>query len=296
MDLIIEKLSKEIRAFPLLRRYNFTPDSELQDLLNYFYFCPLCNSIKQGFAVEEILNDNGTVSRIMYLECRHAYNWYEKAGYIDIKYRPSVQAWVKLEVYDEKNRLIRKLYQKSHSFLQQFIGLLQLAMANITNGSLTITGGTAQTPEFEEVSGTTSVILNVMTAGFGASSGVSTYGIVIGTGTTANSTSTYALASQIANGTGAGQMQYGAMSISSPTASGNTISFNLSRSFTNSSGGTINVNEIGIYAKNSFQTAGTTPTTITNYFDLARDVLASTQAIANGSSLSVTYTIQITIS
>ena len=117
-------------------------------------------------------------------------------------------------------------------------------------------------------------------------------GIVIGTGNAANTTSTYALQSQIQNGTGAGQMQYGSTNVASLVTSGNTVSFQVNRTFTNNSGASITVAEVGIYCFITTNQASGAVTT----FAFARDVLATPVTVANTTPITVYYTIQLTIS
>lgn len=112
----------------------------------------------------------------------------------------------------------------------------------------------------------------------------STYGIVVGTDGTANTTTQKALNTQIAHGNGAGQLAHGA---STAVASAGTSPryFTCSRTYTNNSGGDIVVLEVGIYVKDTFNTW---------YFCFVRDVTNKT--IANAASATATYTISITIS
>jgi len=82
-----------------------------------------------------------------------------------------------------------------------------------------------------------------------APSGNTSYGIVVGSGASAGSTpspSAPYLKAQIPQGTSSGQIEYGAVSVSSVSQSGQTTSFTISRSFTNVSGATLTVTEIGI--------------------------------------------------
>jgi len=79
-----------------------------------------------------------------------------------------------------------------------------------------------------------------------ASSTNDTYGILVGSGTGAID---YNLQTKIAHGTGAGTLEYGACSISQPEVIGNYTEFEITRTFTNSSGAPIIINEIGLFLK-----------------------------------------------
>jgi hypothetical protein len=118
-----------------------------------------------------------------------------------------------------------------------------------------------------------------------AGSGDASYGIQVGTGTAANSTSTYSLASQIANGTGSGQLSYGSHSYTWSTGSTNTTA---TRTFINQSGASITVSEVGLVWKSNY--AGPYA------FLMIRDVLSSSFTVANGGSFVAQYTISITVS
>jgi hypothetical protein len=92
----------------------------------------------------------------------------------------------------------------------------------------------------------------------------------------------YALAAKIANGTGAGQLQYGAVSITAPATIGQKRQITVARVFTNNSGASITVNEVGLVVSGIY------------YFLIERTL--STNAIANLASATWTYTISITTS
>jgi hypothetical protein len=287
---ITEVIEREFEVKPLtpLPKYSFADEFELQKILNKYYYCYRCKKITLGHAVLEELSEFGFIKRKLFLECGHNYLFAEPIGYV-AEYKTIIQIFVKVETYTPDKRLIRRLYQRSHSFLKQIIDLLY-AMNNVAPPSTLTSGASGNIYNI----GVLGPYINLYdTFGANALAGDHSYGIVVGSGTTANSTSTYALASLITNGTGTGQLQYGAMSISTVSVSGNTMSFNLSRTFTNGSSGTVNVNEIGIYNRNGGLSGSTVSYT---YFASARDVLSATQAVAPNNSLTVTYTISITVS
>jgi hypothetical protein len=64
-----------------------------------------------------------------------------------------------------------------------------------------------------------------------AGAGVTTHGIMVGTGTGAFDFDNYALGTLIAHGTGAGQLQYGAVTFNAPQTSGNDRYFEIIRTF-----------------------------------------------------------------
>lgn len=104
------------------------------------------------------------------------------------------------------------------------------------------------------------------------------YGIRVGTGNTPVTATDVTLDALISHGIGAGQLSYAAMAWIDVVESGANVDFSCSRSFTNSSGGTITVAEIDL----SIQ-AGS------YYHTIARDVLGAPVAVADGEVIVVEY-------
>jgi hypothetical protein len=112
--------------------------------------------------------------------------------------------------------------------------------------------------------------------------------IVVGSGTAKPTINDTGLESQIGNGTGAGQLQYGRDSLTTPVANTNTntASMTWSKSFTNGSGGNVTVSEVGAYI-NVNTTSGST-----TYFIL-HDLLPSPITLSPNQVLTVVYTLTI---
>lgn len=117
-----------------------------------------------------------------------------------------------------------------------------------------------------------------------AGSTIATYGIVVGTGTNVVDESDIALQTKIAHGTGAGQLQHGAMSIAGPGISGADTTAVLSRAFTNGTGSTITVQEVALYIGDDAGPA--------DFFMILRDL--STQAILAGATKTASLTLKTT--
>lgn len=117
-------------------------------------------------------------------------------------------------------------------------------------------------------------------------------GIVVGTGTTAVAPTDYALTTQIADGTSSGQLEHFPCGGTEVTTSGSTASFTLERLFRNSSGGTITINEIGIYAcwneNSGFGTSNQA------HFCIVRDLVSPGFDILNGNYARIVYTMSVT--
>jgi len=189
----------------------------------------------------------------------------------------NVKAYLKIKVINEKGKCIYYRRYRSRSFVIGFLNVIfsGLSEQGITN---TNTAGTQYT-----VSDTDGTIVN-------ASSNNSNYGIVIGQGTSAPTIIDYSLSIFIQNGTGVSQMQYGAVSVTSAVTntSTNTGYITVTRTFTNNSGSSITVSEVGIIA---WSGSGTLQTN--QYYLIVHDLLPSPITVPNGSSLSISYEIQV---
>lgn len=182
-------------------------------------------------------------------------------------------------------RLIRKKngviiedsgWKPSRSFVIQFLRWVYQIQTGATNVTVTDTGGTQRTigrstPWYQDIG-------YVM-----AGAGVDAFGIQVGTGTTAPSNTDYSLESKITSGTGAGQLEYGSQQITDPAIIGEYVDLLLTRDFTNSSGGTVTVNEIGVAIRVA-DSGGTW-----RYFLILRDVLSTPKDVLNGETLTVQY-------
>lgn len=115
-----------------------------------------------------------------------------------------------------------------------------------------------------------------------------TYGIVVGTGNAAVTTTDNALQTKINHGTGAGLLEHGGTEVLVPTFADPNGSMVIRRYFTNNSGGAITVEESGLYAR------GWTSAGYTYIFCIARDVTGGV-VVPDTQLLVVTYTAQITV-
>jgi len=112
-------------------------------------------------------------------------------------------------------------------------------------------------------------------------------GIVVGTGSTAVTIDDYKLATQIMNGTGSGQMRHLASTPGSPSVVGSDCSFLTSRTFLNNSGDSITIRESGIYCRCKGPT-------YYGYANIVRDVFSTPQAVPDGGSITIDYTLRVT--
>jgi len=192
-----------------------------------------------------------------------------------------IRATITFRITNPDGTVVKEWTEPAHSLNTNFVDIIQALWAAAQQGVVN-TSGTGIT-----IQGASGGAWSVTTA-----SGNSSYGIVVGSGQTAGNTpnpATSSLAAQIPAGTSSGQLEYGAVSVSSVSASGQTTSFTISRSFTNVSGATINVNEIGIVALVSGFGLSSS-----EYVLIAYDIPSSNIAVQNGQTLTVTYTFSVT--
>lgn len=161
----------------------------------------------------------------------------------------------------------------ARSYLQAFSRLLLVQMQQ----------SGVSIPDTSNTPGTRSV--NNSNFACNAAANTDTNGIVVGTGSTGVATTDYALQTKVAHGSSAGQLQYMVQQFSGPFQTASVNYFNLIRSFGNASGGTIGINEIGLYAALG----------VGGFGCMIRDVLGSTVNVANTQTLTVTYQISVAL-
>jgi len=179
-------------------------------------------------------------------------------------------------IRDRFGNLKRSRKRVARSFLTAFITGLYLRAVSGSTINRTDTGGTSRALQ-------KTTLFNVDTP-----SGTSTEGLVVGTGTTAPTITDSKLQTQIAHGVGSGQLQYAASVVNVPTSDATSTSVILTRDFTNGSGGTITIQEIGIYAEMNYGAAGNS----LSQFCIVRDL--ATISLTNGALLTLNYELKTT--
>jgi len=225
-----------------------------------------------------------------------------------LKLKDNLDIRLTVTVKDKDGKIIKQHKQHSHSFVSNFLAIIASLMANSygTHNNYYFyqsTSGTWWSFTYNNVN--TGVTDFTTTLTILDSANDSTYGIVVGTGTAPPKPTDYNLESIIQNGTGSGQLIYGAHTLSPApnpgngenssqpstgvlTPSGNTTSIQISRTFQNQSGASITVSETGIIAKNLAYEATAV------YVLIIHDLLSSPITIPNGGVMAITYTISIT--
>jgi hypothetical protein len=128
-------------------------------------------------------------------------------------------------------------------------------------------------------------------AGFNNDAANANYGIVLGSGTTAEGVNLHTLATLIAHGNTAGLLYYQAMTGAAPSYTGTTWKSTFTRIFNNNSGGQIDVKEAGLYWR-GYLFYSIAPES----YMMERTLLGATVEIPNGAQLTVTYEISMDFS
>ena len=115
----------------------------------------------------------------------------------------------------------------------------------------------------------------------------SIYGIVVGTGDTAETNTDYKLDVQLTEGVGAGNITHGAMVVGTTAVVGANVDLLLNRAFPNNTGSTITVKEAGLYTELEFVPF--------KYHCIIRDVLGTPIDIPDLCALTVYYTLRTTV-
>ena len=198
---------------------------------------------------------------------------------------PVTRTFVTLEVTKD-GKILDRYHDRSHTWNRNYWNYHLMTPIAILGVATDFGAGYLS---FKRVSGsvTATTAANVHLSSRNASAN-SSFGIVVGTGTGAESFEGYILDTLVAHGTGAGQLSYAAeeATLQNYTSGTKTWDITTRRNFTNSSGGTIVIAETGIYA--IFQDL------TSQYAMICRDLLGSTVSVAAAAQLAVTYTISLT--
>lgn len=187
-------------------------------------------------------------------------------------------------VSSHKGRIVHDHSQPAHSYTRNFYNHVFLASFGFSTSDSTFGAGHAS------FKGSDGNVRNFAYTSYSWSAinltADSSYGIVAGRGSTAESFDSYALATICSHGTGANQLSYRAMSAPSLNYTAGTRTFDLTakRILDNLSGSTITVTETGIYSSG-----------YPGYYNFmfCRDLLASSVDVLNNGSLTVSYTVSL---
>ena len=198
---------------------------------------------------------------------------------------------VELEVTDKNGRIVKKHRQMSHSFLMQWLQFLRCQTSIAIGGSGISINVVDETGTVRTFPCSWTETFNREALMCNAPAGDNSHGIVVGISDAPNTINTYCLGGKIAHGTGSGQLQYGNHTFDDvANPSGNILLFRIIRVFSNTSGSTITVKEVGLMVKN-LDSQG-----YARSYLVARDVLSTPVDVYNDTTLTVRYIFQITVS
>ena len=194
-----------------------------------------------------------------------------------------LKLYVQMEVRDAQGRLVRRYRRHlGRSLVLQYLQHFKTQLSHVAVATNKDTGGTNRTIDTPPNVGT-GYLLSTVDVG-----GEASRGIVVGSGSNAEAMTDYALQTQIAHGTGSGQLSHGAETFGPTSESATQASFTFQRVFTNNSGASINVRETAIYGETDLSGAGTA------YFCIVREVESGNVAVGALQTLTVTFTFTIT--
>lgn len=181
--------------------------------------------------------------------------------------------FIEVKVRDREGKIISQFRRRSKSFVKQWNELVHQHMSQ-TTVDIVDTGGTTRT-----------VASDINDFDMSSPAGNVTYGIVFGTDDTPVTINDYALGALIAEGSGVGQLNHILTTVNASSVSAPNCDFILYRAGVNNSGTTITVKESGIYVYfgNSYRCM------------VIRDVFAVAQDVPDGGSISVNYTLRVTV-
>ena len=210
---------------------------------------------------------------------------------------PIPETWIVFEVFDKEGELIQKHRQRGRSWTRNAYNMLFSELAAVNANDNTFAAGklsirnTAGTVRYGTHAIGQQISPSMQGGGYGyhAAAGIVNRGIVVGSGTNAESFEDYRLQTPIANGTGAGQLSYVASEAYTYSYNAGTkvLTATHIRYMNNNSSGTIAVNEVGLIVNAVVAAAAV-------YWCNSRDHLSSTVTVPDTGQLKVTYEISLT--
>jgi len=191
---------------------------------------------------------------------------------------------IETEVRDKDGNLISTHKQTSKSLLKNFaLALRALMYGNISSQIATIKDMSEVNRTYPHASGINDEIFNC-----NALVTDSLFGVLCGKGTTAVTRDDWKLSNQMTHGSTIDKLSYGATSVEAPDGAPPITTWRILRTFTNNYSASQTVYEVAL----AFHFTGYGAASW--YFLIARDVLATPQAIPVGATLIVRYIFSVT--
>jgi len=138
----------------------------------------------------------------------------------------------------------------SRSIVRQFLDCLKADISDSSSSGKDTTGDSVTIPGSQYLSGYDKYCYGAHRANAGEHN--DDYGILIGTSDVAPTNSDYAMGSQITDGSGAGQLNYGQMTFYDPLEEAGYIEITMARTFYNAGSDNVTVKEIGLAVHHEF--------------------------------------------
>lgn len=197
----------------------------------------------------------------------------------------NLQIYKYWQIKDKNGKVIRQTRRlKCKSFVKGFGGLLECIMAHPYSTASDVVAVIDTSGASKNIATGTSPD-SYQCFGVECPAATTTYGMQVGTGTTAPAISDTAIQTLIAHGTGAGQLQYGVTIVGSYRIEGTSVKILIQRAFTNGSGGSITVRESTLVA--------TWYVSAITYFLIIHE--AENQAIADAQTGTLFYDLVMTV-
>jgi len=208
---------------------------------------------------------------------------------------------IRAEVVVELNG--KEVYRgESKSFVQNF-GKILFAILNGTGGTPLSYKGSVSSAVVQKPDGYTATVhgeyyttadagaTGGTTMGFKAGAGEDAWGILVGSGSDPVSPTQYNLSAKIPHGTDPGKLHYDVHTVTSSYS--DTSSYvEIARSFINKSSQPVTVREVGLFARNRYQSSAGVEVDV--IFMVARDVLPNPVTVNPLGSLLVRYRVVLT--
>jgi hypothetical protein len=210
-----------------------------------------------------------------------------------------LEAYVELEVRDNNGKLTEKRKFRSGSFVANLLRLLRQMMIRYTTGTANpaTTYVITATEPIDHTNTARGIIVYAKTATSvrnsllaGAIEGETDFGIRVGRGTATPTPTDYNLETPIAHGSSANQLLYGAVTIDTLSIVGNTVTLGIIRTFTNNSGASIAVSELGLSVRIIRDAVDSLADIL-----VARDLIAPPVSVPYGSTLTLRYLLKTTV-
>jgi len=208
---------------------------------------------------------------------------------------------LQIELIDKEGKVVkRKEIKNVNSFLKNFAVFLRSTFLFVEETAVDV-GGTSRSiygvilDEKAYYGIGLDFILDFHNFKLDAPDNDASYGTVVGTGTTAPTPTDYTLEAKIPHGTGAGQLDYSAVTVEAVVVDTKSV-IKIIRNFTNLSGATITVSEAGIIV--SYLMYGRFAGTYYTYkwkFLIIRDVISPAVDVPDGYTLKVTYSLEFPV-